>query len=112
MNRYLYQKVLGICPWCGEPILKATTKDGRVIYEHLEKTEDCTFILFEDSYIFGTKVQLTDNDIEKLLRGEAIPVTLESQTGTSFKALVSLCKEPKEYKGKKYPRYKINSYLD
>ena len=100
MNRYFYQKVLGICPWCREPILKTTTKDGRVINEHLKKTDNCTFILFEDSYIFGTKIQLTDNDIEKLLRGEAAPVTLESQAGTSFKALVSLCKEPKEYKGK------------
>lgn len=37
MNRYFYQKVLGICPWCREPILKTTIKDGRVINEHLKK---------------------------------------------------------------------------
>lgn len=111
MNYLLNTKILGFCPWCGAPIIKAKTRDGRTLYEHEEKKTDCSFVLFQNAYVFGNPVRFTDAQVETLLRGETIALRLVTKAGKPFDAWVSLDPKPRTFRGKQYPRYKFNGYV-
>ena len=84
----------------GEDVYKKTTKNG-----NLYSTSTNSIVLFENTKIFGTQVELTEKQVKSLILGKEIELTLYSEKKEcNYDALISL--DGVNEKG--YPNFKLN----
>lgn len=102
-------KVLGKCPWCNENIKEIETEKGKM-WVHETRTDECDFVLFENSMIMGNKIKLTTEQVTSFLKGETVLMTLKSKKGNTYEANIKLDKKPNIYNDKKYPSFYIDSF--
>lgn len=111
VKKMAVQRETATCPWCGEPLVKIISKDGRVFWTHpSHKNEDgeyvkdtsCTFFIGTQVKYYGQTIQLTEKQLDTLMKkGEVKVKGIESKYG-SFSAKMHVSKEPNIWNGKSY----------
>ena len=105
------QRETATCPWCGEPLVKIVSKDGRTFWSHpSHRNEDgefvkdttCAFFIGTQVKYYGQTIQLTEKQLDSLMKkGEVKVKGIESKYGT-FSAKMHISKEPNVWNGKSY----------
>lgn len=100
------KETLGVCPWCGKPIVKYDTKKGS-FYGHKEYKSECQFTLPNKYKYFENEITLTETRVKSLLSAKSISVRIKKKNGDGTYAMsMKLSKEKiKSNNGKYYPKF-------
>lgn len=111
------------CTWCGEPIVKIKSKDGKVYWTHPStkdengnyvKEVNCTFFIGQDIKWYGVPIHLTEKQLDTLMKKGSVKVKNVPSKFGEFEGDLYIEKDPNVWNGKTYLQvnFKNKKYLN